>query len=163
MAKVELPDSEIEALIAEPKELPPNYGRRFRLKPRRGHSEASLDITTDTGHRFRFILRQRNHNVLDFSAILGYYLSTGKIFILRRYNGKSHEHTNSIEQQTFYDFHIHMATERYHARGFNEEKYAEPTSRYATLKQAFECLMDDCNVRERVDEGGQGSLFGPES
>lgn len=159
MAKIELSDSEIEALIAERKELPSNFDRRFRLRPRRGHSESSLDITTGAGHRFRFILRQSDHNILDFSAILGYYLSTGKIFILRRYNGKSHEHTNSIERQTFYDFHIHMATERYQAEGFHEEKYAEPTSRYATLRQAFECLMDDCNVRERKDDSGQGSLF----
>jgi hypothetical protein len=29
---------------------------------------------------------------------------------LRRCNGKSHEHTNIIESDKFYDFHIHTAT-----------------------------------------------------
>jgi hypothetical protein len=160
MAKTDLSDAEIAALIAERKELPPNFHRRTTLKARRGHGEAQIEITAPiTGHQFRFILRQSHFNLLDFSAILGYTLpGSSRLFILRRYNGKSHQHTNTIEKETFYDFHIHIATERYQARGFNEERYAMVTDRYATLRQAFECLLDDCCVEIERDSG-QHTLF----
>jgi len=48
----------------------------------------------------------------DFSCGLG-FIPKGKtqVFSLRRYNGKSHQHTNRLdENQPFYDFHIHQAT-----------------------------------------------------
>ena len=65
------------------------------------------------------------------------------LFRLRRYNGKSHEHTNSIEGDTFYDWHIHMATERYQGIGAREDAYAEVTDRYNNLDEALSCLFDD--------------------
>ena len=159
MPKVELTDLEISELISEPKILPMGYNRLFNLKPRRGHSEAQLEITTPLGHRYRFILRQNLINQLDFSAVLAYNLPEGRWFRLKRYNGKSHEHTNDIEGETFYDYHIHTATQRYQARGADEERYAEATDRYATLKQAFECLLLDCHVGFEEDETEQGRLF----
>src|SRR5690349_10618777 len=129
---LELTDSEIHALLQEPKQLPRHYERLFGLRmSRRGHTEAQLDLTTDGGNRYRILLRQNKLNPLDFSAILGYYLPrTKKLFRLRRCNGKSHEHTNSIEGETFYDFHIHIATERYQMIGAEEDKYAMRTDRY---------------------------------
>ena len=36
-----------------------------------------------------------------------------------------------------------MATERYQARGFKEEAYAEPTDRFTTFAQALQCALDD--------------------
>ncbi len=63
---------------------------------------------------------------------------------LRRYNGKSHEHTNRIERDRFYNFHIHMATERYQREAETEDGYAEPSSKYSDLSGAIECLIDDC-------------------
>ena len=78
------------------------------------------------------MFRQSTFNPLDFSVILGYIIpNTNQVFRLRRYNGKSHEHTNWLEQEKFYDFHIHTATERYQIAGWNEDGYATPTDRYS--------------------------------
>ena len=63
---------------------------------------------------------------------------------MRRHNGKSHEHTNQIEQSTFYDFHIHMATERYQELGTREDAFAEATDRFGDYESALRCLVDDC-------------------
>ena len=63
---------------------------------------------------------------------------------MRRHNGKSHEHTNQIERNTFYDFHIHMATERYQEFGTREDAYAEITERFGDYESALRCLVDDC-------------------
>jgi hypothetical protein len=65
-------------------------------------------------------------------------------FRLRRHNGKSHEHTNPIEKNTFYGFHIHTATERYQQSGYREDTYAEETNRYADYHGAIECMLRDC-------------------
>ena len=62
---------------------------------------------------------------------------------MRRHNGKSHEHTNQIEANTFYDFHIHMATERYQELGMREDAYAEATDRFGDFDGALRCLVDD--------------------
>lgn len=68
------------------------------------------------------------------------------MFHLKRYDGKSHEHTNPIEDEKFYDFHIHTATERYQNYGNGEEdKYAYQTDRFSNYKEAFECMLKDCN------------------
>ena len=56
------------------------------------------------------------------------------LFRLRRYNGRSHQHTNKIEEITFYDFHIHTATERYQDAGYAEEHFAEVTDRYVDFE-----------------------------
>ena len=69
---------------------------------------------------------------------------SNRLFRLRRYNGKSHEHTNSIEKETFYDFHIHTATERYQKwENKQEDKYAEVADRYGDFNGALECLLKD--------------------
>lgn len=67
---------------------------------------------------------------------------------LRRYNGKSHEHTNKIESQKFGGYHIHQATERYQQSGTREDEYAEPTRRYSDLHGAFRCMIGDCKFIE---------------
>ena len=83
-------------------------------------------------------------NALDFSAILAVHVpQSNRLFRLRRYNGKSHEHTNSIEGDTFYDYHIHIATERYQEIGAHEDAYAEITNRYDDLESARDCLFSD--------------------
>ena len=76
---------------------------------------------------------------------------------LRRYNGKSHEHTNKIESETFYDFHIHSATERYQDLGMREDSFALPTDRYSNIEEAVDYLFEDCNFK--APEGQQGKLF----
>jgi hypothetical protein len=111
-----LTDAEIAVLIQEVKPVESGYLSKVQLKPKRGHKERELDIVGADGSEFRLILRQSLLNALDFSAILSFTpTSTTQLFRLRRYNGKSHEHTNQIERETFYDFHLHFATERYQA------------------------------------------------
>jgi len=140
-----LSDDEIQRFIDEPKPLPPNYHPRLRLKPKRGHKEAELDFEGTDGSPFRLILRQSMGNPLDFSLILAYRVpQTNIIFRLRRYNGKSHEHTNNLEGNRFYDFHIHQATKRYQEAGLREDAYAEPTDRYADFDDALQCMLANC-------------------
>jgi hypothetical protein len=140
-----LTDAEIAALIAERKALPADYLKRLQLKTTRGSEQRDVDVDGADGNRYKILLRQSRFNPLDFSAILGVYLQNGQVFRLRRYNGRSHEHTNEIEQDTFYDFHIHMATERYQLLDYgDEEVYAEVTNRYVDLRGATDCMLRDC-------------------
>lgn len=151
-------DKDIDQLIREPKVLPVNFTDLLRLRPKRGHSEHDLDIKGTSGTEFRLILRQNKINPLDFSAILAYCPpETTQEFRLRRYNGKSHQHKNTLEGESFYDFHIHMATERYQDFGSYEEQYAEPSSRFSDLSTALRCLLDDCNFQTTKDK--QPALF----
>lgn len=117
----------------------------MKLKPKHGHKEFEKDLTGENGSHFRLIFRQSKWNQLDFSIILTYIPPNSNLqFRLRRYNGKSHEHTNHIEKQTFYGFHVHMATERYQQSGYWEDAYAEATTRYADYHGAIDCLLKDC-------------------
>mgnify|MGYP000892653781 FL=1 len=151
---VVLTDEEIQRLLGESKPLGADYRRRLKLKARRGHKESELEVTGADGSEFRVRMRQSESNPLDFSVILGYCLpNSNRLFRLRRYNGKSHEHCNRLEGERFYDFHIHEATERYQAEGAEEEKFARITDRYTTVEGALECLMGDCGfVRPEDDQ-----------
>ena len=153
-----LSDQEIERLLRETKPLPPDYQAKIQVRPKRGHKEQELDFEGEDGDDFRLVLRQSAINPLDFSIILAFRPKQSNIlFRLRRYNGKSHEHTNLIEGNTFYDYHIHQATERYQNIGAKEDSYAEPTNRYSDFHQAFLCLIEDCGFR--APAGTQRSLF----
>jgi len=155
---VQLTDEEIQRLISEPKPLPADFRRRMSSKPKHGHNEGEISITGAAGSEFYLILRQASCNPLDFSVILGYKIpQSNRIFRLCRYNGKHGEHTNKLEGQTFYGFHIHRATERYQEMGFKEDAYAEPTDRYSDFSGAIECaLQDGCFVGPASP---QGQLF----
>ena len=97
-----LSDQNIRQLIAEKKCLPPAYNVKIQVKPKRGHKERELEITGEDGNEFCLILRESSFNHLDFSIILAYKLPQSNVlFRLRRYNGKSHEHTNLIECSSF--------------------------------------------------------------
>jgi hypothetical protein len=140
-----LTDAVIERLVAEPKSLPADYRQRVKVKPKRGHKESELDVKGAEGSEFRLILRQASANPLDFSVILAYLVpQTNRVFRLCRYNGRHGEHTNRLEGQTFYDLHIHKATERYQESGFDEDAFAEPTGRYSDLDGAVECILAEC-------------------
>ena len=139
-------DRDIATLFQERKPLSPDWLNNLRPRPKRGHDEGDLEFTGGAGSEFRLICRKSKRNPLDFSVILAVRVpQSNRIFRLRRYNGKSHEHTNRIEGVTFYDFHIHMATERYQQTGAREDSYAEPTDRYADFHGALYCLVDDAN------------------
>src|SRR5271157_1444916 len=153
-----LTDLEIQNLLRERKDLPHDYLHRLRTKPKSGHEERELDLKGVSGSDFRVILRKSMYNIFDFSVILAYcVLGTTQVFRLRRYNGRSHEHTNAIEGATFYAFHIHTATERYQDLGMREDSFAEPTNRFSNFDEAVDCLFDDANFK--TPEGQQGKLF----
>ena len=141
-----LTDAEIAALLAERKELPSNYVAQLqRWRHKRGHDEGVLRVSGQKNSRFRIIIRKGRINPLDFSVILGYEIPrTNVIFRLRRYNGNTHFHTNKIEGERFFAFHIHMATERYQLLGMKEDAYAEATNRFSDWRSALACLFEDC-------------------
>ena len=152
-------DDQIDALVQERKPLPANWRDRTRMKAKRGHDEQHLDLTGEAGTGFRLMLRQNRINGLDFSVILAVLVpQSTQVFRLRRYNGRSHQHTNAIENERFYDFHIHLATERYQAIGAREDAYARPTDRYGDVHGALDCLFADANFS--VPPKAQGDLFG---
>lgn len=151
-------DADIARLLAEKKPLSKDFRTQIRLRDKRGHKEQELDIVGVAKSQFRLILRQSSFNALDFSIILAYCpADTHQIFRLRRYNGKSHEHTNLIESNTFYDFHIHTATERYQELGAREDAYAEPSNRFSDLHIAISCMLSDCALE--LPEEPQQKLF----
>ena len=151
-------DHEVESLVREDKTVRTDWRHLFRLKPKRGHNERHLDLTGGAGNEFRLIMRQNRINLLDFSVILAVRVPrSNQLFRLRRYNGRSHEHTNQIESVTFHDFHIHFATERYQEIGARDDAYAEPTDRFGDFRGAFQCLAEDANLK--VPPESQGDLF----
>lgn len=154
-----LSDAEIDELVKERKILPDGFRQKLIVKAKHGHKERELTVSGGTGRTFRIILRESNFNAMDFSAILVYLPHETNIpFRLRRYNGKSHEHTNKIEKETFYDFHIHMATERYQQVGEEkEDAYAMVTDRYGDLQEALNCLIKDCGFA--LPQGGERDIF----
>ena len=98
-------DAEIATLLAEKKPLSEDFRSKMRLRNKRGHQEQELDIQGVSGNSFRLILRKSSFNALDFSIILAHCpAGSNQIFRLRRYNGKSHEHTNTIESDKFFLF-----------------------------------------------------------
>jgi hypothetical protein len=138
-------DQSIAQMLSERKILDENYRSRIQLRNKRGHKEREFDLTGVDGNQYRLILRLSDFNPLDFSVVLAFCpTDTNQIFRLRRYNGKSHEHSNPIERVTFYDFHIHQATERYQDLGAREDAYAEPADRYSDYQSALDCLLADC-------------------
>ncbi|MFP4380258.1 MAG: hypothetical protein ACLFUS_07130 [Candidatus Sumerlaeia bacterium] len=157
---VKFTDSEIAKLIEERKVLSEKHHSGLEPRIKRAHKEQDLNIEGEDGSHFRLILRQSTVNRFDFSIILAVMPEgSNQLFRLRRYNGKSHEHTNQIEGMTpFYDFHIHYATERYQDCGAREDAYAETTDRYADFPGALLCMLKDCAFI--VPEGGQTRLFG---
>lgn len=103
-------------------------------------------------------VRQSLLNPFDFSVILGYKVpGLNTVFRLRRYNGKSHVHTNAIENETVRGFHMHFATERYQKfGGLKEDGFAQETSRYWNLESAIDCLIEDCGFASPI---GESPLF----
>jgi hypothetical protein len=153
-----LSDKEIERLLKEKKPLPKDYHQKIKVRPKRGHKESELDVKGAEGNDFRIILRQSFFNTLDFSIILSYRpVNSNHLFRLRRYNGKSHQHTNTVEGNTFYDFHIHQASERYQIIGAREDAFAEPTNKFSDFHEAISCMIKNCGFDAPVDP--QRKLF----
>lgn len=155
--QVRYTDKEIRALVKEPKQIGENVFAPINWLEREGHKRADINVEGDNGNIFAVKMRKSLINPIDFSVILGVNVpKTNVLFRLRRYNGK-HWHRNKIEGERFRDFHIHTATERYQRQGFDEDKFAQSTSRYSSFESALRCLIEDCGFYS--DEIPQRSLF----
>ena len=154
---VRFSDKDIEAFMSERKALAEDWRKRTNTVAKLGHREGHLNIRGDDGTEFRVIFRENLTNRHDFTVILGVRdPGSGQIFRVRRYNGRSHEHTNHIEGETFYDYHIHRATERYQDLGAREDAFAERTDRYDSLESAMRCLFADAAFAVPADLFGDG-------
>lgn len=150
-------DGEINKLVLESKNYNGPIDNILRFKESDGHKKATVEMPRADGSTFIIKLRQNKNTITDFSAILAYQgKGANKDFKLRRYNGK-HEHTNKLESQKFFDYHIHYATQRYQDAGRKEESYAEATNRYSDIKGTLTCLINDCNIH--VEKNAQTSIF----
>ncbi len=153
---------QIDELIREEKLISlEGYQSLFKLKDTKAsHKEQSVEIkrSFDDDSFFKIIIRQNENNLFDFSVIFAIvFKNNNQIFKLRRYNGKSHRHRNKIENEKFYDYHIHQATERYQIAGSKEETFAQTTELYTDLRGAIYLMMRECNIIE--PEGLQQNLF----
>jgi hypothetical protein len=141
-----LTDAAIQELIAESKPIPAGLHplTKKAVEHNRSHRR-EFEITGANGGAFVLSTRENLLNPMDFSVILSYKMpGFNTIFRLRRYNGKSHIHTNTIENETVRGFHIHAATERYQRRGSKEDSFATTTTRYFDLESAVKCMLTDC-------------------
>lgn len=143
-----LVDKVIDSLINEEKHVDKQITLAdIKFKHEKGHRRYDKEITGVNKSIFILKIRQNEKNPLDFSVILAYHIAnSNKVFRLRRYNGKSHNHSNCLEKtQIKNTFHIHYATERYQISGFQEDGYAQITDRYSDLDGALKCMMADCH------------------
>ena len=143
-----LTDEQIGRLLAERK---PNIDPVEMLStlapdPTSRSKSAMRKVPAGDGGLFVVRVRQSVRDPYDFSIILTYEPERGHEFILRRHNGSSHRHRNSIEGSEFENrCHIHEATERYQRRGTNAEHYAMPTGRFDNVATGLECMLHDSN------------------
>jgi len=153
-----LADDEIQSLIDEEKRVSLKLSDPIPFKNKKGHKEQDISKKRNDGGEFKIIIRQNKSDPLNFSVILGYIpKNLNRLFRIIRYNGKGHQHTNKIEKNSFDDFYIHKATQRYQEFGFDEDAYAEVTDKYSDLQSALNSFVKDCNVI--MPQDSQRSLF----
>lgn len=154
--------NQIDALMREPKVPLLGECRSPRLLPKGPHRQATLPLQGADGNRFALVIRSHLREPGNFSVIVAVRTScaalgragiaTPEVFRLCRYNGNSHAHANLIEGDTFRDFHIHRATERYQRTGRRrEDGFAAPSQRFHDLNGAVRCAVEDANIRLPVD------------
>ena len=143
-------DEEISQYISEIKLF--DYSpmlRKFNPTSVKGHKRKVVEFDGANGHKFKLSYRESLKNPLDFCV--GLYLireGTGEEFILKRYNGKNHWHTNKCPKgKRFFDFHIHRATKKCQENREHEEDFATITNEYSTARQALECILRDCGFQ----------------
>jgi hypothetical protein len=150
MARI-LSDEEIKQLLAEPKQLVPNWENRLKLvqKAQEAFSQRGLSVQLSNGHEFNLILRSNRFSPLNFSIILVFRDIDGSEYILRRHNGiHPSRHTNEYEKRLNLAnaelpicFHRHLATERYQKAGLKIDGYAEQTNDYSDIRTAQNAMI----------------------
>jgi hypothetical protein len=150
-----LTDQEIQSLIDDIKPIPSKTinGIRPQMKKERQHRECDTEIVSGSGNLFKIRVRVNENHPFDFSIILMYQdPQTNKWYILRKYNGSSHTHTNKIERTKLRGYHIHKATERYQQAGYNIEGYAEKTDSYSNWQDALGKMLHECNFKTKEED-----------
>lgn len=134
-------DSQINQWMQVRKVLPPNwYATIWRQK--------TLYVWGDDNNRYRIIINDDFSYSLSFSVILlVYHVDTNEKTRLRRYDFHDTEHTNRLEGNSVYGYHIHKATERYQRNGYRIDDYAESTNRFSNIPGAIKCLIQDANFQ----------------
>jgi hypothetical protein len=161
----EFNDAELDALRSERKPLPPRW-HSIRTKPARpGNSSSGGSIVfavRETGHQFRLYARQNINEHFDFSFGLAFIDADGSEYMLARYNGNSHDHTNVLEGEELEGvYHIHRATERY-LKAFGPdgiERYAVPTTAYFDLNSAIAFALPELGCDTSLEDSQQSNLF----
>jgi hypothetical protein len=142
-----LTDQRIGELISEPKIIPIGLlGTSKPMSMRNSHYQKGFEFDSELGNKFAVKVRQASLNPMNFSVILGYVIpGTYSVFRLRRYNGKSHFHSNPLENQpAFYDYHVHTATERYQRAHLDPDHFAVITNNFWDLPTAINALINEC-------------------
>jgi hypothetical protein len=135
--------------VAAPKVLPRNY--RSRLFPEKP-AKRELLVHDNKGRKYKIMIRENLVYPDNFSVILMHILPlTNNYFCLRRYNCVE-THNNLLEEEKLHGYHIHIATERYQLAGRKAEGYAVKTDRYTNSREAFACMIEDCNFLRPENE-----------
>ena len=163
-----LPDSEIAALVQEPKPLPADWRRRLIPRRKQGNrfGEFAIDVPGAGGHAFRLLARQNHPGLLDFSVILLFVEEDGHEYILVRNNGRhSSRHSNRWEKAhglpgavVEIGPHRHVATERYQANGLPIDSYAEPSDDYHDFPSAVDDMLEKCGFERPFADNPQMSF-----
>jgi hypothetical protein len=142
---LELTDTDIKALVAEPKTWP---GRgRIELKREMRHKRADKELEAPSGHMFRVFVRQLAEDPLDFTVGLVFRdKATGETIRLLRCNGP-HLHPNRLEGDTIDKAcHVHMATEKYIQANRKEDGWAYESADYRDLDSAISHFAKVTNI-----------------
>jgi hypothetical protein len=145
-----LTDTEINQYLQEEKKL---KDKDFKEKVDRGNKTTLFEVKSKSGNKYILRIRNSKSHVANWSVILSIIIKN-KEYILTRYNGNYHAHTNSIEKNSISGFHIHHATERYQEKNYKIDGYATATSEYSTISGAIKKMIRNLHI----SIGGYNSL-----
>jgi len=136
-----------------------------REKQEGKHLRRDYRVVSDDGeHHFALFTRQSTRIAEGFSAGLLWHAKTGEEVILLRCNGSDHPHPNALERERIeFQYHVHLATERYIQANRKPEGYAEETQAYRTLAGALHHLAQRAHIQglqTQPDKALQPGLFG---
>lgn len=148
MAFESLTDDRISDLINYPKVL---TNPQAKSKQKYGHEQVTYKVfaTDGSSREFEVYKRQNLRNGMedDFSCGISWIAPNGESFILKRYNGSSHDHQNQIEKESLgYKCHIHTATEKYIKANRKADGFAILSNNYCSIKGALHILVTDCKI-----------------
>lgn len=164
MAFESLTDDKIADLLNCSKRLT-NPSAKSKSIEGRDQQNFKVVATDSSRYEFEIYKRQNLREGMedDFSCGISWIAPNGESITLKRYNGSSHNHPNHLEKICLgYNYHIHIATEKYIKANRRAEGFAEVTDKYYTVNGAFHMLILDCKIsgiQTEPDNTSQTSLF----